>query len=122
MYFAGRLAPFGLGAGQYPLLSLLYAKEGLNQEEMAAYLGVDKAAVAKAVRKLLEEGYVERRGDAGDARMRRAWLTAKAKRARARMLAVEDDWQALLLGGFTGEEAETLDALITKASANCDSR
>jgi DNA-binding MarR family transcriptional regulator len=119
-YFATRLADFGLGVGQFPLLSLLYAKEGLNQEEMASYLGVDKAAVTKAVRKLLAEGYIERRGDEGDARMRRSWLTAKAKRSRAKMLAVEEDWQARLLGGFTEEEVRILEALLARANENCD--
>jgi DNA-binding MarR family transcriptional regulator len=118
MYFASRLAASGLGAGQYPPLSLLYAKEGLSQEEMASYLGVDKAAIAKAVRKLLEEGYVERRGDGKDARLRRAWLTPKAKRARARILAIEEDWQAGLLAGFSEEETRALEALLARLEAN----
>jgi DNA-binding MarR family transcriptional regulator len=121
MYFARRLAEFGLGAGQYPLLSLLFAKEGLNQEEMASYLRVDKAAVTKAMRRLVEEGYVDRRGDELDARMRRAWLTAKAKRARARILAIEEDWQALLVGGFSEAEAEALGELLERAEKNCKS-
>jgi DNA-binding MarR family transcriptional regulator len=122
IYFARRLGEFGLGAGQYPLLSVLFAKEGLNQEELASYLGVDKAAVTKALRKLEESGYVERRGDEADARMRRSWLTAKARRARARILAIEEDWRALLVAGLSADEEKSLEALLARLEANCDGR
>lgn len=118
LFYADRLAPLKLGAGQFPVLSVLYAREGLAQEEIAGYLGIDKAAVAKSVRKLLEEGYIARRGDAEDGRLKRVWLTQKARRARPRILEVEAEWQARLLEGFGEEEARQLEVLLGRMDAN----
>jgi len=118
MFFARRLAPLGLGVGQFPLLSVLYAKEGLSQEEIAAFLGIDKAAVAKSLVKLLSEGYVERRGDDADARVKRVWLTEKARKAKKAVLAVESDWEARLLDGFSPKEAATVAAYLRRVDEN----
>ena len=61
VYIAGKLKDFKIGNGQHPLLMLLYNKESLNQEEISKLLNIDKAATAKAVAKLLKEGYVEKK-------------------------------------------------------------
>ncbi len=118
LFYADRLAALGLGAGQFPVLSVLYAREGLSQEEISSYLGIDKAAVAKSVRKLLEEDYVSRGGDEADGRLKRVWLTPKAKRARPRILEVEAEWEGRLLEGFGAEEARALAAFLARLEEN----
>ncbi len=118
LFYADHLAPLGLGAGQFPVLSVLFGREGLSQEEIAGYLGIDKAAVTKSVRKLLAEGYVTRRGDELDARLKRVWLTEKAKKARPEILKVEAAWQARLVHGFDKAEVEGLARLLAKVEGN----
>lgn len=117
-FFADRLAPRGLGAGQYPMLSLLFMRDGLSQEEIAERLRIDKAAVAKSVRKLIDEGYVDRKGDEEDGRVKRVRLTAKARKAKAALDAVEAEWRATLLSGFGEAEAEALRGYLKRMAEN----
>jgi DNA-binding MarR family transcriptional regulator len=121
MFFARRLEAFGLGAGQYPLLSVLFAREGLSQEELASYLGIDKGAVAKSVRKLMDEGFVERREDEADGRVKRVWLSAKAKKGKKALLSIEAEWRARLLSGFADREVEELEAYLERIKSNAES-
>jgi len=121
-FFADRLAPRGLGAGQYPLLSLLYMRDGLSQEEIADRLRIDKAAVAKSVRRLIEEGYANRRGDEVDGRVKRVRLTAKARRAKQALEAIEAEWRSILLAGFDEAEAGALCGCLKRLAQNAASR
>src|SRR5271157_3551577 len=78
VFIAGRLKRFKIGNGQLPLLMLLFNyKESLNQEEISQLLNIDKGATARAVGKLLKEGFINRSPDAKDSRMQRINLSEK---------------------------------------------
>ena len=101
VYMARRLKEFNIGSGQLPLLMLLYNnKDGLNQEEISQLLNIDKGATAKAVFKLLDEGYIERKDDPIDNRMYRIYLTKKANKNKDKLLKIAKEWQEILLNGF----------------------
>jgi DNA-binding MarR family transcriptional regulator len=117
-YMAERLKEFGIGTGQYPLLGFLYSKQNLNQDKIAVILGVDKASVTKAVRKLLKTGFIARKPDAKDKRMYRITLTEKALNYRDKLLGIEDDWQKILLNGFLPEEKKILEGILGKIREN----
>jgi MarR family transcriptional regulator, organic hydroperoxide resistance regulator len=121
-FFADRMASRGLGAGQYPLLSVLFMRDCLSQEEIAGLLRIDKAAVAKSVRKLIDEGYADRTGDEADGRMKRVRLTAKARKAKPALEAIEAEWRSILLSGFGEAEAETLRGYLKRLAANAARR
>jgi DNA-binding MarR family transcriptional regulator len=121
-FFAERLAPRGLGAGQYPLLSLLFMRDGLSQEEIAERLRIDKAAVAKSVRKLIDEGYADRRGDEEDGRVKRVSLTAKARKAKPALETIEAEWRSTLLAGFDEAEVDALRGYMTRLAVNSAAR
>lgn len=117
-FWKSRCAEYGFGIGQVPLLSLLYRKEGLSQEEISRYLCVDKAATAKNVACLLELGLIARTEDTADARIKRISLTGEGKALEPFLARVDEDWQRVLTAGLTKTEAETLASLIAKARAN----
>jgi DNA-binding MarR family transcriptional regulator len=121
-FYAGRLAPLGLGSGQFPLLSILFMRDGLSQEQIAARLGIDKAAVAKSVRRLVEEGYAERSGDEADGRVKRVRLTAKARKAKRALDAIEAEWRTSLLTGFDDAEADKLRGYLKRIAENAAAR
>ena len=117
-YTADRLREFGIGTGQYPLLGLLYQKQELNQDEIASFLGIDKTAVTKAVRKLLQTGHITRKTDLKDGRMYRISLTEKAFEQKENLLKIEDDWQAILLNGFLPEEKALFEQFLARIRKN----
>lgn len=117
-FWKARCAEHGFGIGQVPLLTLLYRKEGLSQEEITRYLCVDKAATAKNVACLLELGLIERTEDERDARIKRISLTDSGRALEPLLAQIDGEWQRMLTAGMTDAEAEMLSALIAKARTN----
>lgn len=76
-------APLGMGAGRFSYLFMLYINEGVTQQEMAYRLQADKAAVARTLVQLEDQGYVERRSDPSDRRVTRVFLTEKSRALQA---------------------------------------
>jgi DNA-binding MarR family transcriptional regulator len=113
-----RCLPFGIGIGQVPLLSLLYRKEGLSQEEITRYLSIDKAATAKAVGKLLELGLIEREVDPEDARVRRISLTSTGRELKEPLAALEAEWDRVLTQGFAEAELGQLAQALARIRKN----
>lgn len=60
-YIAKKLGHLGLGRGTYPLILGLAKSEGISQNSLARSVQLDKAMVARNIKKLVELGYVERR-------------------------------------------------------------
>jgi DNA-binding MarR family transcriptional regulator len=56
-----RLKPLGLSAGQFPILLVLSRREGISQDTLARYFSLDKATIARALRRLEEDGFLCRR-------------------------------------------------------------
>jgi DNA-binding MarR family transcriptional regulator len=117
-FWKARFDEYGFGIGQVPLLTLLYRKENLSQEEISRYLCVDKAATAKNVACLLELGLINRKEDPTDARIKRITLTKEGKQLEPLLARVDEDWQRLLTKGLTETEKTTLSELIAKTRAN----
>jgi len=95
----GERTPCGkpLAVSEAHALTELFEREGLSQGELAARLQLEKSTVSRLVASLEKRGWIERRTDATDTRIRRLALTAsgrrlagdiqEARRARFRRLA-----------------------------------
>jgi DNA-binding MarR family transcriptional regulator len=101
VFLSRELEPLGLSASTYSPLLALYHRDAQSQEEIAHRVGVDKAAVKRAVDKLIEAGYVRREECPDDGRAWRVRLTRKALAARPRVEAVLDRWEALTTAGLS---------------------
>ena len=73
------LQQYNLTAAEEPFLMSVLNNEGLTQEELTAYVGVDKAAASRTVRSLEEKGFLSRVQDPKDKRQNRVYPTDKAK-------------------------------------------
>ena len=73
------LQQYNLTAAEEPFLMSVLNNEGLTQEELTAYVGVDKAAASRTVRSLEEKGFLFRVQDPKDKRQNRVYPTDKAK-------------------------------------------
>jgi len=81
VYFERRLRQQGLNFTQTRMLSFLAEHPGSRQEDLRAHVDMDKGGVAHAVRRLVELGYVHRKLDPGDGRVRLLDLTPAAGRS-----------------------------------------
>lgn len=79
------MAPLGMGSGRFSYLFMLYISEGVTQQEMAVRLRADKAAVARTLAQLEEQGYVRRDRDPRDGRVTRVFLTDKSRALRGHL-------------------------------------
>lgn len=73
------LQQYNLTAAEEPFLMSVLNNEGLTQEELTAYVGVDKAAASRTVRSLEEKGFLVRVQDPKDKRQNRVYPTDKAR-------------------------------------------
>jgi DNA-binding MarR family transcriptional regulator len=92
-----RLKPRGLSAGQFPVLMFLSRREGITQETLARHFHIDKATIARAVRRLEDDGFISRRTDPDNRRAFALFLTEKGKRVMEEILGLEAEWEEDLL-------------------------
>jgi len=88
-----RLRPFGLSAGQFPVLISLIKKQDVMQDTLARHLHIDKGAVARTVTKLEEAGYVRRTTDPANRRTVRLFLTQKGEEIAPALLRIDREWE-----------------------------
>ncbi|MFW6007167.1 MAG: MarR family winged helix-turn-helix transcriptional regulator [Halanaerobiales bacterium] len=98
------LEELGLYRGQPPLLHLLWEKEGRTQKELSDKLKTKPATIAKMVKRLEKEGFIEKKLDKDDKRLSRIYLTDKGKNIRKKVKEIENKIDNICVDGFTGEE------------------
>jgi Transcriptional regulators len=100
IYIGKKLEPYGIGSGQFPFLMRLYSEDGINQESLSDYLKIDKGTTARAIQKLVDQGYVFRQRDEKDRRSYRIFLSEKAKKLEPDMKKIASEWEDILFSSF----------------------
>ena len=115
---AKKLERFGIGAGQYPYVFALFIEDGQSQQSLSKKLAVDKAAAARAVKKLAEAGYVRREPDKNDTRSFRVFLNPKARLARKKLEKAVEEVLLELEKGLTADECARAKRIMRKIAEN----
>jgi DNA-binding MarR family transcriptional regulator len=86
--YAPLLAPLGVTYPQYLTLMVLWTEDGVPVKRLGEQLGLDSATLTPLLKRLEQQGLVERRRDGDDERVVRIHLTAagRALRAKARQV------------------------------------
>lgn len=110
-----KLKDLDVGRGQIQFLMVLRSNQGLNQDELAAILEMNKSTVARGLHKLEDADLVrrERKG-----RSYNLYLTEKAS---SYMLSLEGVWadaNSLLVQEMLPNQIESLRSLLTSAYNN----
>jgi len=117
-HFERELAPCGLGANTHRIISMLYHRGGCQQNELSDALVLDKATMSRAVKRLLEAGYVRRRRAARDGRAYCICLTPKAVRAMTAIREARQLWTRILSAGFSPREKASAVRLLARMQQN----
>jgi len=112
------LEKIGLSSGQYPFFLALIKHEGATQEEVTEILSMDKATTARAIKKLVDMGFVKRLNCSKDHRCYKLYITEKGYRIIPDLMKILNDWQGKMFEGFSNEEVDQFSTLLFKTYQN----
>lgn len=119
--FDRELAPLGITRSQWWVLSFISRNDGLPQTQLANELDVGKVALGSLIDRLQLSGFVERRADEKDRRVKRVFLTDKARGLIQQIDPVNDSFNTRILKGISRADVEraskTLHAMKTNLIA-----
>jgi len=118
MFFERELSDYGLGHGTFSFLMILSKNDGIHQEKLSRFLNINKATTARAIKRLMSLGYVERKQDPKDGRAHRLYLTAKGLSLKPILAKTSAKWSKILAAGFDSEERTRVLELLRKMSRN----
>lgn len=108
------LKDYNIGSGQILFLLELYYCDGISQERLSSYLNIDCANTTRAVKKLEQEGYVVRKQDEEDKRVKKIYLTEKAMEIKPKVFDLMNQWESKLFSNLTRVEREVFIDLLKK--------
>ncbi len=117
-YFDHEFSDLDIGHGPRNFLAALFCREGMTQDELSEFLMMDKTTTARAVKQLVQAGYVTRRRDEDDHRYYHLYLTDKARDLAPRIWDARSKWTEVLSRGFTEEEKELIYTFLERAADN----
>jgi DNA-binding MarR family transcriptional regulator len=103
-----RLKPIGLSSGLFYFILELMEHDGLSMRELSRAVMVDNGYTTRAVKMLVDRGYVRKRINSDDSRSYRIFLTAKGRRTYSIIQGVLMEWADLVTEGVSGEEIKVL--------------
>ncbi|MBN1334117.1 MAG: winged helix-turn-helix transcriptional regulator [Synergistales bacterium] len=107
-----------IGHGPRAFLMALSHHEGLTQDELSSRLWMDKTTTARAVKKLVEFGYVSKERDPLDKRYCHLYITEKGRALIPRIRQARERFTEMMTSGLSREEMDNLMELLEKV-ANC---
>jgi MarR family transcriptional regulator, transcriptional regulator for hemolysin len=115
-----RLKPFGVSAGQIPVLYLLRNGDAMSQKELAQAVRIEQPSMAQMLVRMERDGLIRRTPDPDDGRSALISLTKEAleKLPAARRTMAEGNKRTL--AGFSSDEIATLVALMRRLNDNLD--
>ena len=103
-----RLKPIGLSSGLFYFVLELMEHDGLSMQELSRAVMVDNGYTTRAVKMLVDRGYVRKRIDSEDSRSYRIFLTAKGRKTPTAIQGVLMEWADLVTEGVSEEEIGVL--------------
>lgn len=112
------LSSLGLEGCSPPHLMALHNHPGTGQNALACYLKMDKGSIAKAVKSLIDKGFVYREDGAEYNRRDNLYLTRKGEETIPVLNKIRADFETSVTREMTKSEIRTLKSLLDKAVNN----
>ncbi|MCF3934508.1 MarR family transcriptional regulator [Acuticoccus sp. M5D2P5] len=112
--FAARIQPFGLVAGQFPVLLELWDTDGLTQKELVERTDVEQATMANTLARMERDGLIRRTPHPSDRRAQLVWLSDRAKMIKDPVISAAIEQNDIALGRLSDAEQELFIALLRR--------
>ncbi|OXS64542.1 MarR family transcriptional regulator [Bacillus sp. V-88] len=111
---------YDLTKGQYLYLVRICENPGIIQEKVAEMIKVDRTTAARAIKKLEINGFVEKKEDKENKKIKKLFPTDKGKTVYPLIKREHDHSNLVALEGFSESEAEILEDLLKRARKNIE--
>lgn len=116
--FEQRASGFGLSSAQWRLLACVSKEEGVAQARLAEMLDIEPISVSRHVDRMEEAGWIERRHDPSDRRVRTLHPTQKARAASAEVKEIAGAVYEEALAGMDGKQRDEFIGWLETIAAN----
>ncbi|WP_419884069.1 MarR family winged helix-turn-helix transcriptional regulator [Peribacillus sp. B-H-3] len=111
---------FDLTKGQYLYLVRICENPGIIQEKLAEMIKVDRTTAARAIKKLEMNGFIEKKEDQHNKKIKKLFPTEKGKNVFPIIKRENKYSNTAALKGLTQEETETIANLLQKVRKNVE--
>ncbi len=108
------LSALGVHVGQEMILFQLWQRDGLNQTELTACLGVEPPTTTRMVQRMEASGLVERRTDPRDGRVVQVWLSPRGRALEGPVTKAWQTLESMTVGNLSAGERALLRELLAK--------
>ena len=112
MMFDRALAPLGITRSQWWVLAFVSRKNGLPQTQLANELDVGKVALGAIIDRLEAAGFVFRKNDPVDRRVKRVYLTSESQDFLKRLRKETDKFNTKIIEGIDRADLERTSATL----------
>ena len=117
-YINKQVEPYNLHKHEYQILVELYLYEGICQEDLVTLLKLSKADIAKAVKKLLNSGYIRKEKDANDKRIHHLYLTLQSLEIKDNLISILKDTSDILSENVSKDELQITKKVMKQMAEN----
>jgi len=111
---AERLRPAGVAIGQWAVLLVLWARDGLSQADLSRLVAIEPPTMVRTIDRMVRDGLVIRMPDSDDGRLSRIHLTERGSSLRDELVPLAMSVNDAILQRLTANEGRTLRRLLTK--------
>ncbi|TMI99083.1 MAG: MarR family transcriptional regulator [Alphaproteobacteria bacterium] len=112
--FDRRVRKLGITRAQWLVLTRLHRHPGASQSELADMMEVERASAGRMIDRLEANGWVQRRAERRDRRVKRVYLTPEAERVHRRIWRVAEATVEDALAGLSPQESAQLMQLLSR--------
>ncbi|KEQ21830.1 MarR family winged helix-turn-helix transcriptional regulator [Paenibacillus tyrfis] len=109
-----------LTKGQYLYLVRICENPGIIQEKLAEMIKVDRTTAARAIQKLEIHGFIEKKDDEHNKKIKKLFPTEKGENVFPFIKREYDHSNRVALAGFSEREAETIFHLLQRVRKNIE--
>ncbi|GIO31315.1 MULTISPECIES: MarR family winged helix-turn-helix transcriptional regulator [Paenibacillus] len=111
---------YDLTKGQYLYLVRICENPGIIQEKLAEMIKVDRTTAARAIQKLEMNGFIEKKDDEHNKKIKKLFPTEKGKHVFPFIKRENDHSNRVALAGFSEQEAETVFHFLQRMRKNIE--
>ena len=111
---------FELTRGQYLYLIRICENPGIIQEKLAEMIKVDRTTASRAIKKLEANGFIEKRIDSANRKIKRIFPTEKGNEISPNISRENEHSERVALQGLSEDESALLLGLLQKVRKNVE--
>ncbi|APB71193.1 MarR family transcriptional regulator [Paenibacillus polymyxa] len=109
---------YDLTKGQYLYLVRICENQGIIQEKLAEMIKVDRTTASRAIKKLVINGFIEKKEDNHNQKIKKLYPTDKGNNVYPFIKRENDYSNNVALAGFSEREVETIFNLLQRVREN----